>query len=96
MRHRRPWLILFAVVFGACAGPLRETSAKQTTAALTESPAVPEGSVALNDDLVCMSELPTGSKIPKRVCRTREEMEEERLQAEELIRRSQQKPPERP
>jgi hypothetical protein len=92
MRHRRSWLIFPALFLGACAGPVQETRADKEPVASTQSPVVPEGSVASNDNLVCATEMPTGSKIPKQRCRTHAQMDEDRRQAEELIRRSQQMP----
>ena len=37
-------------------------------------------------DLICGLEYPTGSNIPRRVCRTPEEMDEERAAAQEWMR----------
>jgi hypothetical protein len=92
MRHPSCWLILGALALGACAAPLQQTpaGAAATTGSTTEGSVVSDESAASSNDLVCTTEMATGSRIPKKVCRSRASLEEERLRAEEFVRRAQQ------
>lgn len=40
------------------------------------------------DELICRTQRVTGSHMPVRVCRTRAQMEEERREAQEILRRT--------
>lgn len=38
------------------------------------------------DDVICRREVPTGSHLPVRVCRTRAELEAERIESQRMLR----------
>ena len=92
-RSVTPVILVSIFAVAGCAGPLQETAtpsaAKEASAT---APVADTSGASAADELVCTSETPTGSKIPKRVCRTRAEMEQDREQAEELVRRGQNVP----
>ena len=67
-----------AVALSACAG--------------TPDP-VADASVAGGEQLICTREYPTGSHLPKRVCRTKAQIEEDERTARMLETRMQDKKP---
>jgi hypothetical protein len=71
------WVGLILAI--SCTTPAGSTRVADATAEAAESQ---DGS------LICETQKRTGSHIPRRVCRTREQVEQERLQAEEMIRRA--------
>ena len=76
-------LLLLASLLTACAGsPQSDSVATNAAPATTNTPAEP-GSP---DELVCEYEKVTGSHFKKRVCMTRGEREQLRLQTQEAMR----------
>jgi hypothetical protein len=76
-------ILLPAFAFGACAGPLQETA----PGAVAYNTHGASGACADSDDeFVCTTEKPTGSNIPKRICRSRAVIDKERAEAEEFVK----------
>jgi hypothetical protein len=70
MRH-----LLLGIALAACA-PFPEPQAPTTTTTTT----------ADGTTLICREEVPTGTNFSRTVCRTPQQMEDERRAAEELLR----------
>jgi hypothetical protein len=71
MRH-----LLLGIALAACASG---SSSRSTTTTTTTASAE-------NTELVCREETPTGTSISRQVCRTPQQIEDERRAAEELLR----------
>jgi hypothetical protein len=72
----RPLVILAVCLVGACAGQPKPPAAPPAPAAVLASAGE-----------ICKDEYPTGSHIPKTVCRTAAEIESDKSNAETLSRR---------
>jgi hypothetical protein len=85
MMHKLAVPILpLAFAFGACAGPLQETA---PGAVAYNTPAAPGAGAGSDEEMVCTTEKPTGSNIPKQICRSRAVIDKEQAEAEEFVRR---------
>lgn len=83
------------------AGTACASSPKSSEVAVVESGASPaKGEVAQNDkatadddEMICVKENVVGSNIPKRQCRSKAQLERERREAQEEMRRQQRQNP---
>ena len=75
MRAMRGMLLITALVFTAC-GSTQGPPANHATAS---------GSGA-GSDMVCHEETPTGSSFSRTVCRTREQVDDDRKGADDMLR----------
>jgi hypothetical protein len=72
---------LLTIALGACVGQWYETVPSN---ALADGSAPSANS---QDDLVCTTEKPIGSNIPKQICRSREDIDREKAEAEAFVER---------
>lgn len=86
MKHKSLVILLAALGSAGCAGLLHETASAPATVA-SEPTAVASPATGSEGELVCTTEKPTGSNIPKRICRTQAVIDEEQAQAEEFVKR---------
>jgi hypothetical protein len=86
MVHKRAVRIApLMLTLGACAGSLQQTDPAEI--ARQTSTGTPAATALTDDELVCTTEKPTGSNIPKRICRTRAVVEKDEAEAQEFVRR---------
>ena len=71
--------------FWGCAGPGLETAPAVAAYGLSDGASAERA--GSDDDVVCTTEKPTGSNIPKKICRSRARIERERAEAEEFAER---------
>ena len=82
------------VVASACAGPSATAGGNAPLKAqAATAPASAPAAVAQEQKPVCAMERPVGSNIPRRVCRTPEQIEREREAAQDTMRNLQQPGP---
>lgn len=55
----------------------------------TEAPAAPTPVPAAAEEMVCRNEIATGRRVPRRVCRSRAQMQAEAAAGQEALRRAQ-------
>lgn len=91
MRMTRPTLalsVLLALLTGACAA----NRSLASSASASPAPGAQAATAAKREpQLVCRTEYPTGSNIPKRVCYAEDELEAAGPAAQDDIRRAMQK-----
>ena len=81
---RRFLLVSGLILFGCASAPRNPMSGTSTQPAGAERPQAQKASA--NPDVVCQMEAPTGSLIVKRVCRLVEDIERERMAAQDFVR----------
>jgi hypothetical protein len=94
---RNYWLALPLLLLGAACASQRASDVTVTESAATPSKTeVASGDAAKEgdeDEMICVKEEIVGSNIPKRHCRTRGQIERERREAQEEMRRVQRQNP---
>jgi len=94
----KPLLLGYTLLFAAsCFGFERDSESKQPEAesettpkdmSLADNAAVPLSTVPVaSEELVCRRERVTGTHISKKVCRTKSQLEADRIEAENYMRR---------
>jgi hypothetical protein len=88
MSHRSLLLSSLFLLASACATSSGSNggAALQSQSRAASEPAEKPTATAQEDKLICQTERPVGSNIPKRVCRTQAQIDREREAAQEKIR----------